>query len=143
MGVKLEVDDKYHNKLVRQGDQSILDVTTEKGYRDKNLESINGLRKYLNLIHLSDLVKCDGRTFSEYLLGVSGWAATNMTFPKEQMIRNDKSLLRQILDSWTDVCNTLLKPPAEYVSPPHTKLYWQYDQASASLQCSNFDNTEE
>ena len=39
--VKLEVDDKYHSKPIRQGDQSIINVVIEKGYRDKTRESIN------------------------------------------------------------------------------------------------------
>ena len=65
LGVELEVDDKYHNKPVQQGDQSVIDVVIEKGYRDKTLKSVNVVRKYLNLMHLSDLVQYDGRTFFE------------------------------------------------------------------------------
>ena len=90
--VVIEVDEKYRTKPVRQGDQSILDVTIEKGYRDKTLESINVVRKYLNLIHLSDLVHCDGRTLSDDPLKASGRMATKFTFPKKTPTRNDKSL---------------------------------------------------
>jgi hypothetical protein len=133
LGVELEVNEKYHNKPVRQGDRSVIDVAIEKGYRDKTLESINVVRKYLNLMHLSDLVHCDGRTLSEDLLEASGWLATKVTFPKEKITRNDKSLWGQFLDTLTDGCNTLLEPLGEYISPPHTKLHCQYDQASTPL----------
>ena len=88
----LEVNDKYHNKPVCQGDRSIIDVAIEKGYRDKTLESINVVQKYLNLMHLSDLVQCDGRTLSKYLLEMSGRADTKVIFPKEKLTRSDKSL---------------------------------------------------
>ena len=71
LDVKLEVDEKYHIKPVRQGDRSIIDVVIEKGYRGKPLESINVVRKFLNLIHLSDLVLCDGTTLSDEVLKAS------------------------------------------------------------------------
>ena len=125
LGVKLEANDKYHNKPVRQGDRSIIDVAIEKGYRDKTLESINVVRKYLNLIHLSDLVHCDGKILSEDLLEASARVTTNVTFPKEKPTRNDKSLWVQFLDTLTDGRNTLLEPLREYISLPHAKLHRQ------------------
>ena len=99
-------------------------------------------RRCLNFMHPSDLVHCDGRTIFENLLEVSGRVATTVTFPEEKPIRNDKSLWRQLLNSLTNGLNTLLKPHGEYVSLPHAKLHWQYDQESIILLCSNFDNTE-
>ena len=53
----------YHIKPVRQGYCSIVDVTLELGHRGKTLESINIVGKHLKLIHLSDLVLCDGEKF--------------------------------------------------------------------------------
>ena len=93
-------------------------------------------------MHLSDLVHCDGRTLSEDLLKASGRLVTKVTFPKEKTTRNDKSLWRQFLDTLNDGCNTLLEPLGEYISPPYTKLHWQYNQVSINLLCSNFDSTK-
>ena len=107
LDVELKFDRKYHNKLVRQGDRLIIDATIEKGHRDKTWESINGFLKYLNLMYLSDLVRCDGRTLSDDLLEASGWMATKVTFPKEKPTRNDKSLWRQFLNPLTDGCRPL------------------------------------
>ena len=92
LDVDLEVNEKYHTKPVRQGDQSIIDVTIEKGYTEKPLESINAVQKYLNFIHLPNLVHCDGKTLSDKLLEASGRMATNVTFTKEKPTRSDKSL---------------------------------------------------
>ena len=122
LDVELEVDEKYHNKPVRQGDRSIINVAIEKGCRNKTLESINVVRKHLNLIHLSDLVHCDGRTLLDNLLEAYGQLATKMTFPKEKPTRNDKSLWRQFLDTLTDDRNMLLEPLGEYVSLTHAKM---------------------
>jgi hypothetical protein len=55
-------------------------------------------------------------------------------FPKENQTRNDNDYL-------TDGLKILPKPLGEYVSPPHAKLCWQFDQASVSPLLSNFDNT--
>ena len=98
--------------------------------------------EYLNLMHLSDLVHCDGRTLSEDLLKASGRLVTKVTFPKEKTTRNDKSLWRQFLDTLNDGCNTSLEPLGEYISPPYIKLHWQYNQVSINLLCSNFDSTK-
>ena len=70
----------------------VIDVAIEKGCRDKTPESINVVQKYLNLMHLPDLVHCHGRTLSRELLETSGRVATKVTFPKEKPIRNDESL---------------------------------------------------
>ena len=94
-------------------------------------------------MYLSDLVHCDGRALSEDLLGASGRLATQVTLPKEKPTMNDKSLRGQFLNTLTDGCNTFLKPLGEYISPPHTKLHWQYNQASTHILSSNFDSTKQ
>ena len=142
MDAELEVDGKHHIKPVRQEDRSIIDVTIEKGHRGKTLESINGVRKYLNLIHLSDLVHCDGKTLSDELLEASGQMATNITFPKEKPTRNEKSLWMEFLGTLTDGHETLLQPFGDYISLPHTKLHWQHDKGSKIFLCFNHDSTE-
>ena len=58
----MEFEEKYHIKPVRQGDRSIIDVAIEVGYRGDKLDSVNVVRKSLNLIHVSDLVLCDEKT---------------------------------------------------------------------------------
>ena len=110
MDVKLEVDVKHHIKPVRQGDRSIVDVAIEKGYRGKPLESINVVWNHLNLMHLSDLVLCDGKTLPDEVLEASGQMAINVTFPKEKPTRNDKSLWMQFLGTLIDDHKTLLQP---------------------------------
>ena len=35
------------------------------GFRGKDLESLNTVRKFLNLLHLSDLTACDGSTIDQ------------------------------------------------------------------------------
>ena len=70
LDVVLEVDVKHHIKPVRQGDRSIVDVTIEKGYTGKPLESVHVVWKHLNLMYLSDLVLCDGKTLPDDVLCV-------------------------------------------------------------------------
>ena len=96
----------------------------EQIQRKETRKSIHVVRKYLNLMPLSDLVHCDGRTFSEDLFAASGRAATKVTFPKENPTSNYTSLWRQFLDSLTDGRDTLLAPLKEYISSPHAKLHW-------------------
>ena len=102
LDVELEVDEKYHIKPVQQGDQSIIDAAIEKGYRGKPLESTNVVRKYLNLIHLSDLVLCDGITLTDEVLEASGQMDSNVMFPKEKPTRNDRNLSIQFIGKYLD-----------------------------------------
>ena len=92
LDVELEVDGKHLIKPVQQGDQSICDVATEKGYSGKDLDSINIVQKYLNLIHLSGLVLYDGKTLPDEVLEASGQMAPDVMSPKEKPTRNAKSL---------------------------------------------------
>ena len=123
MNNELDVDGKHQIKPVRQRDQSIIDVAIEKGYRGKPLNSIHVVRKYLNLMHLSDLVLYDGNTLPDELLEVSGRMATHITSPKEKPTKNNKSLGMLVLGTLPDGHKTLLQPLGDHVSLPHPKVH--------------------
>ena len=97
----------------------------EKGYRGKPLESSNVVCKFLNLIHLLDLVLCDGTTLSDEVLKASGQMDSNVRFPKEKPTRKDRSLWIQFIGTLTADHKTLSQPFGSYISLPHAKLRWR------------------
>ena len=91
--VEIEVEEKYHINPVRQGDRSIIDAAIEAGYRGDNLESVNVVRKSLHLIHMSDLVACDGETLDLSLVkgNLRSPLESKMQFPVEKPTKRDKA----------------------------------------------------
>ncbi len=59
------------------------------GYHGKNLEALNIVRRYRNLIHVSDIVKCDGQSLDEFIISDSSELSCTHTFPREQPTATD------------------------------------------------------
>ena len=132
LNVELEFDGKHHIKPFWQGDRSIIDVSTEKWYRGKPLKSINVVWKYLNLIHLSDLVHCVGNhCLIRWLKHTVRWLHTSCS-PKQKnkTTRNDKSPWMQFLGTVIDGHKTFLQPLGDYITLSCAKLHCQYDNGS-------------
>ena len=66
---------------------------------------------------------------------------SNIMFPKEKPTRKDKSQWSQIMSTLTTDHKTLLQLLGEYISLPHAKLRWRYDEGTENLFYSNNANT--
>ena len=74
-----------------------------------------------------------------------GFSLGNVTFefiwPDAFSASSDKSLWVKFMDTLTADHKTLLQPLGAYISPPHAKLRWKYDEGTESLLFANNDNT--
>ena len=68
LGIDLELDDTHRIKAVEQGDRPLVAVASERGHRGIILKIINVVCRHLKLIHLPDLVLCDGVTLCQETL---------------------------------------------------------------------------
>ena len=46
----------------RAGDSSLMDLFGQHGFSRSQLEALNVVRKFLCVVHLSDILRCDGKT---------------------------------------------------------------------------------
>ena len=67
---------------VRENDRSLMSEFHRIGYSGKELASLNIVRHYRNLFHLSDISKCDGVTLDEFSVSdFSEKKSTHHVFP--------------------------------------------------------------
>ena len=63
LGIRVELHDQYHLQPVREGDSSLMCLFYDAGFTGKQaLEALNVVRRFKNVLHLSDLLLCDGKT---------------------------------------------------------------------------------
>jgi hypothetical protein len=62
------------------------------GYRGKELEALNVVQRYQNLLHVSDIVKCDGHTINEFIISDFSELFTRHIFPQEEPSNSDVQL---------------------------------------------------
>ena len=63
LGITLDLRKDFHLQPVRQNDRAIMEVlSTDGGFTGSTLEALNVVRLDQNLVHMSDLVHCDGKT---------------------------------------------------------------------------------
>jgi hypothetical protein len=52
---------------IREGDQSLISIFWGAGYQGKDLKALNIIQWFRNLLHISDIVKCDGQILDEFI----------------------------------------------------------------------------
>jgi hypothetical protein len=53
---------------LQEGDRPLMSEFFCVGYQGKELEVLNIVRRYQNLLHVSDIVKCDGHTINKFVV---------------------------------------------------------------------------
>ena len=135
LGVTIELEKKHYLGPVREGDNSIIDAAVERGATEAQLEQINTVRKHLGMIHLSDLVLCDGKSLCGEVFE-TGWdekSRSRLQFPREKPAPDDFNTWRSFVLSLTSDGETLTEPLGEYLKEPHTPNQWKHDPAHDSL----------
>ena len=83
LGADLMVSKEYHLKPLCSGDASIMATLSAKGYRGATFGRLCRVAHYKGVVHLSDLVNCDGRSFADDVLDDSPGCSMKHKFPRE------------------------------------------------------------
>ena len=62
---------KYRLGPVQRGDKSLMSEFVKAGYIKADLLSLNIVRMHKMVIHLSDIVRCDGKTIKPSMLSAA------------------------------------------------------------------------
>jgi hypothetical protein len=67
------------------------------GYRGSDLAAQNIVRRHPNLLHLSDILKCDGITLDKFVISNYAERLQKHVFPREEPTASDLSLWRDAI----------------------------------------------
>ena len=116
-------------------------MAIEAGYRGDKLDSVNVVRKSLHLIHVSDLVLCDGKTLDVSLTegDLKTPLDSNVQFPVKKPTRKDNRIWTTFISSLSRDYKFLDAPLGDYISKPQARMDWTYDETNNILYHSNLD----
>ena len=95
------------------------------GYAKADLLSLNIVRMHKMVIHLSDIVRCDGKTIKQSILSASAGVSDAHKFPLQRPTPTDIVLWMTALRRISSEFYTLTLPLQEYISTKHSKPTWR------------------
>ena len=131
-GVDFSFASEHHLRPVREGDRAIMEVFVAMGFSADQLESLNVVRMYLRVVHLSDIVRCDGRTYTRAALRRDAPPTSRHGFPHQQPTRADFQLWDDALRSLATGTDHLPFTIGPFLVEPHHDVVWT-SEADESL----------
>jgi hypothetical protein len=118
---------------VRENDRSLMSEFFRIGYRRDDLRALNVVRCFRNLLHLSDISKCDGITLDAFVCSDSAEASTGHIFPYEEPTPSDHGLWREAIARLCSGSNLLPCKLGPYLRVPHIWFKWYTTSALETL----------
>jgi hypothetical protein len=109
----------------RKGDKALMAEFVRVGYKQAELLSLNIVRMHKMVIHLSDIVMCDGKTIRRSILTASAGQSEAYKFPVQRPTPADINLWRTALRLISSEFNVLTLPLQEYISRKHARPMWR------------------
>ena len=126
---ELQIQETDQVSGIQEGDQSLISDFFWLGYRSKDLESLNIVQRCRNLIHISDIIKCDGKTLDEFITLDLIEVSEAHTFPREQPTKSDFRLwnkaMIKLCSGSTSLLYILGNFSANLISPGVGTLLWR------------------
>ncbi len=127
---ELQIQETDQVSGIRGGDPSLISEFFWLGYRSKDLESLNIVRQCRNLIHVLDIIKCDGKTLDEFITLDSIEVSETHTFPQEQPTKSDFQLWNEAIIKLCLGSTNLPYILGNFLRKPHLPRRW-YTTAEA------------
>ena len=104
---------------VWENDRSLMSEFFRIGYRGKELLALNIVHHYHNLLHLSDISKCNGIALNEYIVSDCLEISALHVFPPEDPTPSDHHLWREAISRLCSGTTTLPTRLGPFVCFPH------------------------
>jgi len=125
LGVDVVLHEDAQLKPVREGDRSLIEVFSSLGYAGHTLIALNVMKNYHNVLHLSDLTCCDGRTIDGTVLSRERGHSAKHRFPYEKPRRSDFALWEEAVQAVSSATWTLPSTLGAYLREPHRPMAWR------------------
>ena len=139
-GVEISLNKSETVTGIRENDVSLMSEFHRIGYRGKQLEALNIVRRYRNLIHMSDISRCDGRSLDPFVISDSAEKSTQITFPREEPTRSDFTLWKVAVSTLCSGTATLPRILGTFLRDPHLPTEWHTNSNSSELYYVGRDN---
>ncbi len=110
------------------GDNALMSEFIRVGYKQADLLSLNIVRMHKMVIHLSDIIMCDGKTIKRSMLLASAGHLEAYKFPVQQPTPMDMNIGMTALQMTSSKFNVLTLPLQEYISTTHSRPSWWLSQ---------------
>jgi hypothetical protein len=117
--VHLLIHEDFQIQGVCKGDQSLMSKFFRFDYRGKELASLNIVRQFRNLLHISDITKCDGVTLDEFCISTSSEESALHVFPCEEPTHSDFCLWTMAINRLCSGTTSLRYTLGQHVRIPH------------------------
>jgi hypothetical protein len=122
---------------IRKNDMSIMSKFYRIGFRVGQLESLNTVRKYKNLIHLSDTVLCDSQTIDPAILTNKLLQSTQHCFSHEEPTQADLALWKEAITALCKGKGGIPSRLGKFLCRPHLEQSWYTNMDSSFLYCKD------
>jgi len=122
--VAITLSDEFHLKPVRKGNRSLMEAFVRAGFEGKELQHLGRMKNSKHVLHVSDLVKCDGVMIDKGLLGNSVGGESTHKFLLEKPTRADARLWDEAI---TRICIPTFKLTSalgQYLRLGHRYQHW-------------------
>jgi hypothetical protein len=126
--IRLAFQSKYRLGPVRRGDKSLMSEFVRVGYAKAVLLSLNIARMHKMVIHLSDIVRCNGKTIKQSMLSASVGTSEAHKFPVQRPTPTDMNLCTTALRQISSEFYVLTVSLQEYTTLHHLKPTWRLSQ---------------
>jgi hypothetical protein len=110
-------------------------------YHGADLAALNIVCRFCNLLHLSDISKCDGITLDNFVTLDYVETSHSHVFPKEEPLASDFRLWRDAIHRQCFGTSTLSVSLGQYIHPPHIACRW-FTTADATMLYYHEDNSD-
>ncbi len=80
-----------------ENNRSLMSELYRIRYHSRSLVALNIVRRFRNLFHVSDIIKCDGHTTDEFIVSSSAETSTSLGFPCEEPTNVDFWLWKEAI----------------------------------------------
>jgi hypothetical protein len=94
------------------------------GYRSKELQALNIVRRFCNLLHVSDIAKCDGHTLNKFVISDCAEELVSHVFPREEPTLADVQAWNKGITRLCSSSISLIYIVGQYVHRPHLPHLW-------------------
>ena len=137
--VGIAISANCHLSPVRVNDRSLIECFREDGFEGESLSKLSRVLHFKRLVHLSDIVLCDGTTIDKTMLGRYR-ACSRYTFPKEKPTRTDFAFFDMAIKWISSPTLSLHHPLGDFISQGHLIRRWRSSPDGRFLSFSDETN---
>jgi len=135
-GVELVISDEYNLVPIREDGRSLTELFVELGYVRTGLDSLNAVRKFYCVTHLSDIVRCDGKTIRLEVLSRVVGDSSQYEYPMEVPRESDFVLWEAVLRSISSG-SSLRYSVGSFIQDSSLSIEWRISSDGTSLYRHN------